>query len=438
LVLAGRPGGDSGGAPFIEIKSWMGLCNLVLAMGIQSSQNLRQVLNQVNRFARMQVWQSSHFFKLTRVHVGMVIVFLMMLWLGVNRFSPNEPTQARTAWYALWNHYQAIFITADGRVIDPMRHNATTSEGQSYAMFFALVAQDRPLFDRLLQWTQNNLSQGDFSQHLPAWLWGENAAHHWGVLEQNDASDANLWIAFSLLNAGNQWPESTYTAQGLALLDLIAQRDGVRYDQDSFYLLPGAKGFILPDGKLVLNPSYFPMFQLAYFAHIQPKGPWSELQNKMPDLIRAASPKGFVPDWFAVDPRTMAVSQAPQGVEGGYDAIRVYLWFGLSAVKVPKLDVLNTAMRGMASYLKENPTPLEWINTQTAELRSLGNSGFKAALIPFLKVSAVSSRADEYQSDLINEILRHGLISPDYYANNLALFALTPYVNDTFFKCPIE
>jgi endoglucanase len=83
--------------------------------------------------------------------------------------------QANQAWARLWTHYQQRFISGDGRVMDPLRNNATTSEGQAYAMYFALLAKDRPLFDRLLNWTQNNLAQGDITCYQPAWLWGEKA-----------------------------------------------------------------------------------------------------------------------------------------------------------------------------------------------------------------------------------------------------------------------
>ena len=50
-----------------------------------------------------------------------------------------------------WQQYKQYYISPQGRVIDPSSPNKiTTSEGQSYGLFFALVANDRPTFDRLL------------------------------------------------------------------------------------------------------------------------------------------------------------------------------------------------------------------------------------------------------------------------------------------------
>ncbi len=42
------------------------------------------------------------------------------------------------------------------------RAQITTSEGQSYGMFFA--GGDRAAFDNLLDWTQNNLAQGSLKK----------------------------------------------------------------------------------------------------------------------------------------------------------------------------------------------------------------------------------------------------------------------------------
>src|SRR5580700_7094074 len=61
-----------------------------------------------------------------------------------------------------WPAYRTFvqrFVQADGRVIDySTPTQQTTSEGQSYGMFFALVANDRATFDRLLSWTRTNLA----------------------------------------------------------------------------------------------------------------------------------------------------------------------------------------------------------------------------------------------------------------------------------------
>ena len=90
----------------------------------------------------------------------------------------------------------------------------TVSEGQAYAMMFALVANDRGTFDRVLAWTTNNLARGDLSQHLPAWLWGKHKdeSKGYGVLDPNAATDADVWMAYALLEASRLWSEPRYLA----------------------------------------------------------------------------------------------------------------------------------------------------------------------------------------------------------------------------------
>src|SRR5579884_3091583 len=109
--------------------------------------------------------------------------------------------RAQKPW-PLWSAYSSRFIDAQGRVIDPQGGDRTTSEGQSYAMFFALVENDRARFDKLLHWTQDNLAGGDLSARLPGWLWGKDKDGTWHLLDAGPASDSDAWIAYDLLEAG--------------------------------------------------------------------------------------------------------------------------------------------------------------------------------------------------------------------------------------------
>jgi Cellulase family 8 (EC 3.2.1.4) len=54
--------------------------------------------------------------------------------------------QAACNWPA-WDQFKKDYVSAEGRVIDPSdARKITTSEGQSYALFFALAANDRETF----------------------------------------------------------------------------------------------------------------------------------------------------------------------------------------------------------------------------------------------------------------------------------------------------
>jgi hypothetical protein len=110
----------------------------------------------------------------------------------------------------LWHAYAARFISGDGRVLDPQNNDWTTSEGQSYALFFALVNNDRARFDKLIAWTESNLASNDLGAHLPAWGWGKAKDGNWGVFDMNSAADSDLWIAYDLIEAGRLWKDLHY------------------------------------------------------------------------------------------------------------------------------------------------------------------------------------------------------------------------------------
>jgi endoglucanase len=127
--------------------------------------------------------------------------------------------------WTLWDSYAARFIDAQGRVIDHTAGDRTTSEGQAYALFFALANNDRATFDRLLTWTQANLANGDLETHLPAWLWGKNKDGEWKTLDANPASDADVWMAYTLVEAGRLWRAPIYTRLGRRMMVQIASSE---------------------------------------------------------------------------------------------------------------------------------------------------------------------------------------------------------------------
>ena len=142
-------------------------------------------------------------------------VILSVLMLAAAQVS------AACQWPA-WEQFKNEYVSTEGRVVDPAdSRKITTSEGQSYALFFALAANDRDAFGKLFQWTQNNLAAGDLRAHLPGWLWGKKDDEQWTLLDSNSASDSDLWIAWALLEAGRLWQQPQYTETGKALLARI-------------------------------------------------------------------------------------------------------------------------------------------------------------------------------------------------------------------------
>lgn len=150
---------------------------------------------------------------------------------------------ADTQW-PIWEKFKQYYISSDGRVIDPqLPERKTTSEGQSYGLFFALVAQDQPMFDKLLRWTEQNLAAGDLTKHLPSWAWGQNIQKKWGILDSNSAADSDLWIAYDLLEAGRLWNKQQYDSLGKKLLQRILKEEVIKIPGLGLMVLPGKIGF---------------------------------------------------------------------------------------------------------------------------------------------------------------------------------------------------
>lgn len=298
--------------------------------------------------------------------------------------------------WPLWQRFRDYFISAEGRVVDSsLPQKTTTSEGQSYALFFALVAHDRLMFDKLLTWTQNNLAAGDLAARLPAWSWGKNDQNQWTVLDKNSASDADLWIAYDLLEAGRLWNHTYFTKLGMSLLQRIVEEETADIPGLGRMLLPGRTGFT-HDDNWRLNPSYLPLQLLQRCAKLQDG--LQGLVNNSQRLLMETSPRGFAPDWVVWQNPTGWSADAQHPNLGSYNAIRVYLWAGMLA----NHDSLKQHFMPMAKLTQQQGAPPEQINTLTGRFTGQGSLGFSAALLPLMASSPglEAQRARVYQSPL--------------------------------------
>ena len=101
-----------------------------------------------------------------------------------------------------YDAYKQDYMSSDGRIMDPQRNNATTSEGQAYMLLRSVLINDRKTFDLVLKWSKDNLQRED---KLFSWLWGKNQSGEYKTLDANSASDADVDIAFALVLAHKKW-----------------------------------------------------------------------------------------------------------------------------------------------------------------------------------------------------------------------------------------
>ena len=323
------------------------------------------------------------------------------------------------AWPA-WQAFVSRFVQEDGRVIDLSQEDKrSTSEGQAYAMFFALVANDQAMFDRLLGWTRHNLCGDRPDLNLPAWLWGRSKDGQWGVIDANSAADADLWMAFALLEGARLWRRAGLARAGLNLLQLIRRYELVDLAGFGQMVLPGMHGFIRPDGAL-LNPSYLPLQLFRRFSWVDPKGPWAGLAQRSAALIRDSAPNGFSPDWIAWNGKAFVVD-GEKGATGSYDAIRTYLWAGMLDPADPLRKDVLAALQGPLGLLRTQAGMAEKINTRLGAGCGKAPPGFAAALLPYLAAQRQPALAAA-QARLIPVPGQPGYAQLSYYDAALILF----------------
>lgn len=336
---------------------------------------------------------------------------------------------AAPATWPLWESYAQRFISRDGRVIDPHAGSITTSEGQSYALFFALAAGDRARFDQVLKWTNKHLAGGELGAQLPAWLWGKNEAGDFGVLDPNSASDSDLWIAYTLIQAGRLWRDSRLSEIGRSLAKTTAVREVRRMEGLGPMLLPGSEGFTPEPGVYQLNPSYLPLQVVSALAEAVPDSPWSRVARCTPSLIAGASRHGFVLDWVAYwEQGGFRDAPLPRPeAKASYDAIRVYLWAGMLHPDAPDRSAVLAAMLGMSRFLEKHNIPPAEVLANGSVKDPRGSVGFSAALLPYLdalgNTRALEVQRGRVQGFFVPAIGLYGE-SPRYYDQNLILFSL--------------
>jgi endoglucanase len=325
------------------------------------------------------------------------------------------------AWPA-WETYRNRFISEDGRVIDSSTaRKQTVSEAQAYALFFSLVANDRKSFEKVLQWTENNLAAGDLSSRLPAWQWGQKSDGSWGVVDPNAASDADLWIIYALAEAGRLWGDTRLSTLASQLAARVLKEETAEIPGLGLTLLPGPVGFQLNEKTWRLNPSYLPMQLMDWLANQNYDPAWSRIADSSLKILVESAPKGYSPDWivYAVGKGFREDDRGETKGKGGYDAIRVYLWAGMLARDAPSRRKLLNAFSAMSKKVERLGFPPEFIDTSNGAVTGQGSAGFSAALLPFL-----SARGDTKALKAQTSRISAKAIGPDaYYDQVLSLFA---------------
>lgn len=319
-----------------------------------------------------------------------------------------------------WQHFKRLYLSEDGRVVDAgVQQGITVSEGQAYALTFAVIANDRAAFDRILGWTRDNLAGGNLEVALPAWKWGRAADGEWTVLDPNSASDADLWIAYALSEAARLWHSAPYAQLAQGMAKLILREEVAWIPQLGATLLPGPKGFVSRQ-TWRLNASYSPVQVLRLIGKQSGNPLWTQVLQSSTQVIIGSAPHGYAADWIDYRPAEGFLTDSDTHGVGSYNAIRVYLWAGMLADGDAQAAVIARRLEPMATLAAQGPPP-EQIDSNTHEVRGTAPPGFLAALLPLLVHFKHPAAVASYR-----KLVEGGALTDNqhYYSDVLSLFGL--------------
>ena len=306
-----------------------------------------------------------------------------------------------------WAEFRRRYLLPEGRIVDTGNRNVSHSEGQGYAMLAAVRADDQGSFGRMLAWTLANLKRRE--DNLCSWRFQPDQQP--SVTDPNNATDGDLFIAWSLLEAGARWGNGDYRRRAIAIArDLLrsctSQRNG------RWVLLPGAYGF-QGRTRTVLNLSYYAFAAMRALAREVVYPVWGRLEEDGVTLLRQArfGRFGLPPDWLEL--------------RDGDDVRPADGWparFSFDAVRIP----LNMVWAGLADHPSVNAAVGFWVDPDHraipawTDLRSgqlapyPAHSGIVA--VARLSTAAILTRGDASVMPRIGS-------APDYYAAALTLLS---------------
>lgn len=325
----------------------------------------------------------------------------------------REVTNNRKELKFSWDWYAREFITANGRVVDKSVSNKrTTSEGQSYAMLRAVWINDRETFDRVWNWTKENLSK---TNGLFSWLYENDSQDLGRIIDPASAADADQDIALALLFASKRWDSDSYLLEARTIMDSIWKYETAVVD--NFRFLTAGDWVRLTEGAYIINPSYFAPYAYRIFASADPAHDWEGLVTSSYDLLNRTSSglisndqRQFYPtDWAAVTPEGDVVepplsARVPTSGVFSYDATRVlwrisldYQWF----VDRQALDYLLKMNYWPALWEKD---PIIYASYTTdgrpiSQTESLANYANLLAFFSFVK--------PEFADEVLNQKIMH-------------------------------
>lgn len=232
----------------------------------------------------------------------------------------------------------------NGSVVYDVAEGKTTvvhSEGMAYGLYFALLAEDRTTFDKILNGLEHYAKN---ENGLYSWLLSTNGS----VLESHSATDADMYAAAAVSLAYTKWGDPRYQEVAQRLITRVWEREILNLEYKGYLIIKPSdhnKLFVYGDGRFVYNPSYFAPSLLRVFAAVDnnPAHDWNKViddgYSLLGEIINnsnrlGASGMNPVPDWVLgnIFDGKFDLYKYNRTPDQEHDAIRVYLELARDAV----------------------------------------------------------------------------------------------------------
>lgn len=231
--------------------------------------------------------------------------------------------------------FLGTYVAADGRVVRPEDGNDTVSEGQAYALLVAVALGDEEMFDRVWEWTRDNLERPD---GLLAWRWVDGRVADW-----EPAPDADLDTVRALLGAADRFGRPSLQQEAVRMGAAVLRSETVTVGGGTYLAAgPWARE------ATIVNPSYLAVGVFEQLADVMPDAGWDQLVDSSLAVVEAStSEEGLVPDWIRLGAGGEPEPIAAPGDDGSLPVS------GLDAARVPfrLLDACDPRAHELAASL---------------------------------------------------------------------------------------
>jgi len=249
-------------------------------------------------------------------------------------------------------HFLDTYVKSNGRVSRTDQGGDTVGEGQAYGMLLAAAIGDEERFNKIWDWTKQNLRGDD---GLIAFLWKDGK-----IVDPKPASDADLDAARALLTASCRFKDPGLRAEALRLGDRVLRSETTTVAGEPLLVAgPWAK-----TPKIIFNPSYFSPATYAALGNATGDARWSALAASSAEMTDKLMPDpgNLPPDWAVIQDAKPVASGPPQDPTAdpqyGFDAVRTLIRYA----EDPSPEGRRLAARAWPAFEGRPPAqiPVEW------------------------------------------------------------------------------